>query len=91
MGRVRRWLPGIAVVLLLVNAGGLLGGRLGLRFWPFFLGFACFGLLTLGYLAYARGRARSPLPRKLRAPRRPGTDAYDLESDTSTDEQRWLM
>ena len=89
---MRRWLPGIAVLLLLVDLGGLLGSRLGLRFWPFFLGLACVGFLALAYLAYARRRERPAPPRRPRAPKRPGLDeAYDLESDTSTDEQRWLM
>lgn len=88
---MKRWMPAVAVFLLLVNLGAILGGGLGLRFWPVFLGLALAGLVVLGWLVHSRRLGETPSPRRPRGSRRRETDKYDLESDTSTDEQRWLM
>jgi hypothetical protein len=89
---MRRFLPSVAVFLLLVSFGAILGGGLGARFWPLFLGLGLGGLVTLGWLVYAGRLGEAPPARRSRSPRRrPTDDTYDLESDTSTDEQRWLM
>ena len=89
---MKRWMPGVAVLLLLVNLGAILGGGLGLRFWPVFLGLALAGLGALGWLVHTRRLDAAPTARRPRGQRRREADEkYDLETDTSTDEQRWLM
>jgi hypothetical protein len=89
---MKRWMPAVAVFLLLVNLGAILGGGLGLRFWPVFLCLALAGLVSLGFLVFERRRGDAPAARRTRGPRRrQADDKYDLETDTSTDDQRWLM
>jgi hypothetical protein len=85
-----KWLPSLAVLAATTGAGALLGMLLSAPFWPLFLGLLLGGLAALGGLAHARSRVRS-LPRpRTRKPKAKSED-YDLESDTRTDDQRWLM
>jgi hypothetical protein len=87
-----KWLPGVALLSAMVGIGALLGAGLGAAAWPLFALLACGGLSVLAWLTRARMRSRPPAaPRsRTRAPKAE-EDAYDLEADDSTDEQRWLM
>jgi hypothetical protein len=85
-----KWLPSLAVLAATTGAGALLGMALRPPFWPLFLALLLAGLAALGWLARARDPVRS-LPRpRMRKPKAKSED-YDLESDTRTDDQRWLM
>jgi hypothetical protein len=82
---------GIAV-LAAVLTGTLLGVALGERRWPFFVGVAAGAVLTaFGVRRLAAGAEKTPLPRGKGRPGGAGPEVYDLESDRSTDSQRWPM
>ena len=88
---MKRLLPGLAMLSAMTGSGALVGAALGLRFWPLFLALALLGIGLAAWLGRARRRGAAPSRRATRD-RRGGSDAdFDLEKDTSTDEQRWLM
>jgi hypothetical protein len=89
---MQRWLPGVAVLASMLGLGALLGASLGPRLWPLFLALAVSGLALVFWLAHIRMRTRLSRTRKGRDHR--GSESrreLDLENDTSTDDQRWLM
>jgi hypothetical protein len=89
---MKRWIPGVALVCAMTGAGALVGMALGLRFWPLFLALALGGLAVVAWLTHGRIRSRAAATRRPRGRRTKRSDEeYDLETDTSTDEQRWLM
>lgn len=67
--------------------GSLLGIALGVQSWAFFAGCSAGAILTAVGLARLRSKRlkkRSPLTKEPSPP-------YDLETDRSTDNQRWPM
>jgi hypothetical protein len=89
---MQRWLPGLAVLGSMLGLGALLGMAAGPRLWPAFLALALAGIATVAWLTHLRMRARRKPLRKGRDRRTSeGGQEFDLETDTSTDEQRWLM
>ena len=89
---MKRRLPGLAVLSAMLGTGALLGLGLGGRFWPLFVALAFGGLAAVAWLTRTRASSRPSLPRPGRKrPRGDKTEEYDLEKDTSTDDQRWLM
>ena len=88
---MKRWLPGVAVLSSMLGLGALVGMALGPRLWPLFLALALAGLGIVAWLTHARMRARRAPARKGRERRAEAKKEFDLETDTSTDEQRWLM
>lgn len=89
---MRPWLRSLAALLALAGMGALLGSGLGPRFWPLFAALALGGLAALAWSTRLHRRG-DPAPRRRSRARPPiaSEEGYDLESDTSTDEQRWLM
>ena len=82
---------GIAV-LAAVSTGSLLGIALGEGRWSFFLGVLSGALLTVFGMQRLRSDARRPpAPKGKGTPGRAKREVYDLESDRSTDTQRWPM
>jgi hypothetical protein len=88
------WLPGAAVLGAAVGIGALLGTSLGADSW--LLDVALIVVLVAGLAAWGRWRASPAAPAggkgrgRLRAlGRKPA--AYDLASDESTKNQRYLM
>ena len=89
---MKRRLPAVAVLSAMLGTGALLGVNLGPRFWPVFLALAVLGVAVVAWLTHVNMRSRPAPSRKTRERRRGETrEEYDLEKDTSTDEQRWLM
>jgi hypothetical protein len=89
---MRRRLTAVAVLTAMLGTGALLGVNLGPRFWPVFLALALSGLAAVAWSTHRASGSPPPLHRK--GPKRPRggvEEEYDLEADTSTDEQRWLM
>jgi len=89
---MKPWVPGVAVLSTLLGAGALVGLGLGPRFWPLHVLLAAAGLAVMGWITRQRMRSRPTASRKGREAGPEASPApYDLESDTSTDDQRWLM
>ena len=90
--RRSQWIPGVALVAAAAGVGALLGGALGPRTWAFLLG-AVLGVLLVQAVLQLRARLRRRKPRQGRARSRSHAHEheYDLASDRSTDDQRWLM
>jgi hypothetical protein len=87
-------LLGLAVLLAAVGAGALLGATLGRDHLPLYAAVLVAALVLLaivdrrlarrGGSPQSRGRSRQPAVQGAQ-------NAYDLENDTSTDNQRYLM
>ena len=90
---MRRFIPGLAVLAAMLGTGALVGSSLGARFWPVFLAVALGGFGLVAWLTHARwGTRPAPSARAGRQRKRGEVPPkYDLEADTSTDEQRWLI
>ena len=89
---MKRRLPAVAVLSAMLGTGALVGVNLGPRFWPVFLALAFGGFAAVAWLIWTRSSSRPSLPRPGRKrPRGDKTEEYDLEKDTSTDKQGWLM
>jgi hypothetical protein len=91
----RSWLPGGALVVVAVLVAGLAGFALGVRSWPWYLGFAAAAILALGWMERLWMRRSTPAPPrnrgKLKVLQGGKAAPYDLEKDSSTDSQRYLM
>jgi len=91
------WLSGALSLALAVGLVAPAAYALGLRRWPFTVGLVALVLLALGSLERAwQRRADNPPPRPRKKLRlvsggKGNGHAHDLENDTSTDKQRWLM
>src|SRR5271170_7190043 len=82
---------GIAVLAAL-SIGALLGIALGERRWPFFLGVLCGALLTaFGVRRLSSEEPRLTSQKEKGSSERAAPEVYDLQSDRSTDSQRWPM
>jgi hypothetical protein len=84
-----------------VGIAAVAGLGLGARSWTIYVGLLAIALLAIGWLeryrlrraAIASLRATTEKRSKLRVipGGKSGGDEYDLESDDTTDSQRWLM
>jgi len=88
---MKRWMAGLAMLSAMTGSGALVGAALGLRFWPLFLALALGGLALAAWLGRAGRRSGPPTRRRPRSRADDSDTEFDLETDTSTDEQRWLM
>jgi len=90
VGRLRA-LEGAALLALALALGGGLDRLLGLRAVAFCLGLAA-GLALVAAVGRRRWRRTAAAPRQAKGRRAQGAGPrYDLASDRSTDDQRWLM
>jgi protein-S-isoprenylcysteine O-methyltransferase Ste14 len=91
----RSWLPGGALLVAAVLVAGLSGFALGVRSWPWYVGFAAAAILAIGWAERVWTRRRAPAPARIRGKLKviQGGKAapYDLAKDHSTDSQRYLM
>jgi protein-S-isoprenylcysteine O-methyltransferase Ste14 len=91
----RSWLPGGVLLIAAVLVAGLLGFALGVRSWPWYVGFAAAAILAIGWGERLWARRTAPAPARIRGKLKviQGGKAapYDLEKDHSTDSQRYLM
>ncbi|HVR70337.1 MAG TPA: hypothetical protein VMT87_05775 [Vicinamibacteria bacterium] len=91
----RSWLPGGALLIAAVLVAVLSGLGLGLRSLPWYLGFTAAAVLGIGWAERLWVRRTVPPPPRLRGKLKviQGGKAapYDLETDSSTDSQRYLM
>jgi protein-S-isoprenylcysteine O-methyltransferase Ste14 len=91
----RSWLPGAALLAAAVAVAVLAGFALGVRSWPWYVGFAAVALLAIGWAERLWTRRTTPAPARLRGRLKviQGGKAapYDLAKDHSTDSQRYLM
>jgi hypothetical protein len=91
----RSWLPGGALLTAAVLVAGLCGFALGIRSWPWYVGFAAAAILAIGWAERVWMRRSAPPPARIRGKLKviQGGKAapYDLEKDHSTDSQRYLM
>ena len=93
--RRSEWLPGVAVLGATAGITTLLGVSLGVRSWAAYVGVFVAMLLAYGWAEARRARrqAKPPEPRargKLKLIHG-GKGSYDLESDETTSEQKYLM
>jgi hypothetical protein len=93
--RRSEWLPGIAVLGASVGVAAALGLSFGVRHWALYA-----GLVVALLLLYASTRRRDvadpeavPVPEARGKPKllRRGAPPYDLETDQSTENQKYLM
>jgi len=89
VGRLRV-LEGAALLALGLALGGGLDRLLGLRAVAFCLGLAA-GLAIMAAVGRRRWRRTAAAPRPKGRRAQSGGPRYDLASDRSTDDQRWLM
>ena len=93
--RRRSWLPGGVLLLAAVALAGAAGFALGVRSWPWYVGFAAAALLAIGWVERTWIRRTVPPPARLRGKLKViqggKAAAYDLAKDNSTDSQRYLM
>ena len=91
----RAWLPGGALLIAAVLIAGLSGAGLGIRSWPWYVGFVAAAILAIGQAERLWTRRTTPAPARIRGKLKviQGGKAapYDLEKDHSTDTQRYLM
>jgi len=87
------WLGGLVVLLSATALGLLAGAALGLRAWPFYVGLVILALLLIGALERRLQRQRLTPPRTKSRLRliRGGRNGFDLSSDESHKDQKWLM
>ena len=89
------WLPGAVVLAIAVTVSAGIGLALDVGSWALYVGMAVSVLLLLGWFErlWAR-RVAPPRPRargKLKVLQGGKAAPYDLEKDSSTDNQRYLM
>jgi hypothetical protein len=88
-------LPGGALLAAIVVGAVLSGLALGIRSWPWYVGFAAAAVLAIGWLERLWTRRTVPAPTRVRGKLKviQGGKAapYDLAKDHSTDSQRYLM
>jgi hypothetical protein len=91
----RSWLPGGALLAAAVVAACASGFLLGVRAWPWYVGFAAAAVLAIGWVERVWMRRSAPAPPrsrgKLKVIQGGKAAPYDLEKDHSTDSQRYLM
>ena len=92
----RSWLPGGALLVTAVLVAGLAGFALGVRSWPWHIGFAAAAILAIGWGERIWKRRSAPPPAsrsrgRLKVIQGGKAAPYDLEKDHSTDSQRYLM
>ena len=91
----RSWLPGGALLLAAVFAACLAGYALGIRSWPWYVGFAAAAVLGIGWVERLWTKRTAPAPARIRGKLKViqggKAAAYDLAKDSSTDSQRYLM
>ena len=90
----RSWVPGAALLVAAAIAAGLAGLALGIRTLPPYLGLAAFVLLAMGAIERLWTSRQAPPPPRSRGKLkviRGGKAEYDLESDETTNNQRYLM
>jgi hypothetical protein len=85
--------PAGVAVLAAVSTGSLFGIALGARNWTFFAGCAAGAILTIFAMDRLRGKEapREEPPARKESGKSATPEPYDLESDRSTDSQRWPM
>jgi hypothetical protein len=88
-------MPGGALLGAAIFAAGLSGFALGVRSWPWYLGFTAVAILALGWAERIWTHRSVPAPPrsrgKLKVIQGGKATLYDLEKDHSTDSQRYLM
>jgi hypothetical protein len=91
--RRSEWVPGLGLLGAAVGIGALLGGSLVGRSWLVSAGVLVALLAVYAWRLLRRRRATRPPQRPSRPLEliRGGKPDYDLASDDSTDDQRWLM
>ena len=92
--RRSQWLPGVAILGVAALLASLVGGAMGFRSWPVYLGLFVGALLGLGLLERLRlASPKAPRPPRSRARLKviPGGKSLDLEKDRSTDSQKYVM
>jgi hypothetical protein len=91
----RSWLPGAALLIAAIVVAGVSGFALGVRSWPWYVGFSAGAVLAIGWGERLWVRRHAPAPARIRGKLKviQGGKAapYDLEKDHSTDSQRYLM
>jgi membrane protein implicated in regulation of membrane protease activity len=89
------WLPGVIVLAAAFSVPVAAALLLGVRWWPAYLGLAVAALLLIGGMERLWARRSTPArPRargKLKVLQGGKAAPYDLEKDSSTDNQRYLM
>ena len=93
--RRSQWLPGIGILGTAVAIGALIGVSVGVRSWPSYIGLILAVLFLMGWAE----RFHSARPARTRRPRPKtnlrlipgGKEDYDLETDSSTDDQKYMM
>ena len=94
-GGSRSWVPGAALLAAAAIAALLAGLALGIRSWPPYLGLAALVVLAMGWIERLWTARQAPAPPKARGKmkviRGGGKAEYDLESDQTTNNQRYLM
>ena len=93
-GGSRSWVPGAVLLVAAAIAAGLAGLALGIRTLPPYLGLAAAVLLAMGWIERLWTARHPPAPPKGRGKLkvlRGGKPEYDLESDETTNNQRYLM
>ena len=100
MGRfltVRRgeWLPGLAILLVSVALGILLGSAVQMRSWASYLGLVTALVLLFGWLEGRRDARPPSSARRRRSQAKVGDSGhpakYDLSKDDTTDSQKYVM
>jgi hypothetical protein len=91
----RSWLPGGALLVAAIAVACGAGYALGVRAWPWYIGFAAAAILAIGWAERLWMRRSAPAPPrsrgKLKVLQGGKAAPYDLEKDHSTDSQRYLM
>ena len=91
----RSWMPGAALLAAAAVAAGLAGLALGIRTWPPYLGLAALVIIAMGWIERVWMSRQQPAPPRsrgrLKVIRGGGKAEYDLASDETTNNQRYLM
>jgi len=93
--RRSQWLPGVGILGSAVAIGSLIGVSVGARSWPSYVGLIVAVLFLMGWAERFRvARPERPRRRKPESNLRlipGGKNDYDLEKDSSTDDQKYMM